>query len=383
MLILALGGLHRNATLKEQALSSMTDALFTPFTVKQLKLANRIVMAPMTRSFSPGGIPGPDVAAYYRRRAEGGVGLIVTEGTYIPHSSSGFDLRVPHLYGDEALAGWREVVNNVHGAGGKIFPQLWNVGMAYDPPAGVRALGPSGLKKPGEPAGEPMTQADINTVIEAYGTAAANAKDLGFDGIEIHGAHGYLIDQFFWEGTNQRTDQYGGDLVSRTRFGVEVVKKVRRRTGPDFPLALRFSQWKLQNFDAKLARTPAELGAFLEPLCDAGVDLFHCSTRRFWEPEFEDSNLNLAGWTKKLTGRPTITVGSVTLGDDFTKSFATNESAAIMGIDELLARLEHGEFDLVAIGRSLIVNPSWPVQVRKGALSELRPFDRTVLSQLV
>jgi 2,4-dienoyl-CoA reductase-like NADH-dependent reductase (Old Yellow Enzyme family) len=359
-----------------------TAALFAPFAIKQLKLANRIVMAPMTRSFSPGGIPGPDVAAYYRRRAEGGVGLIVTEGTYIPHPSSGFDPRVPHLYGDEGLAGWREVVRQVHDAGGKIFPQLWHVGMAYDPTAGVRALGPSGLKKPGVLAGDPMSQADIDAVIEAYGVAAANSKQVGFDGLELHAAHGYLIDQFFWEGTNQRTDRYGGDLVSRTRFGVEVIQEVRRRVGPDFPLALRFSQWKLQDYDAKLARTPAELGKFLEPLCDAGVDLFHCSTRRFWDPEFEGSDLNLAGWTKKLTGKPTITVGSVTLNDEFTKSFATNETAAIVGIDELLERLERGEFDLVAVGRSLIVNPSWPAQIRSGGLSELRPFNRSVLSQL-
>ncbi|HEY3823011.1 MAG TPA: NADH:flavin oxidoreductase [Bryobacteraceae bacterium] len=363
-----------------------TDALFAPFTLRDLKLANRIVMAPMTRSFSPAGVPGPDVARYYRHRAEGGVGLIVTEGTYIAHPSSGFDPRVPHLYGDAALAGWSEVIRQVHDTGGKIFPQLWHVGMAYDPTDGTRAFGPSGLKKPGEPAdqttSQPMSQADIDAVIQAYGVAAANAKRVGFDGIEIHGAHGYLIDQFFWEGTNQRTDRYGGDMVSRTRFAVEVINEVRRQVGPDFPLALRFSQWKLQDFNAKLAHTPAELSTFLEPLCNAGVDLFHCSTRRFWEPEFPDSNLNLAGWTKKLTGKPTITVGSVTLNEDLTKSFATDHDAAIVGVDELLERLERGEFDLVAVGRSLIANPSWPELIKNGALNELRPFNRTALSQL-
>jgi 2,4-dienoyl-CoA reductase-like NADH-dependent reductase (Old Yellow Enzyme family) len=259
--------------------------------------------------------------------------------------------------------------------------------MVFGPPdanpvEGIRPVGPSGLKKPGELAGEPMTQADIDAVIEAYGSAAANAVQLGFDGIEIHGAHGYLIDQFFWEGTNRRTDKYGGDPASRTRFAVEVIQEVRRRVGPDFPLALRFSQWKLQEFDAKLARNPAELGVFLEPLSDAGVDLFHCSTRRFREPEFAESNLNLAGWTKKLTGKPTITVGSVTLGEDFLKSFRTSDTAAIMGIDELLERIERGEFDLVAIGRSLIANPSWPVKIRNGALGQLKPFNRSELAQL-
>jgi 2,4-dienoyl-CoA reductase-like NADH-dependent reductase (Old Yellow Enzyme family) len=364
------------------------DALFTPFTIKQLNLANRIVMAPMTRSFSPGGVPGPDVADYYRRRAEGGVGLIVTEGTYPPYAAAGFDPRVPRLYGEEALAGWRRVVEAVHDAGGKIFTQLWQVGMVYGPPRnnpaeGVRPVGPSGLKKPGELAGEPMSQADIDAVIEAYAVGAVNAKQLGFDGVEIHAAHGYLIDQFFWKGTNQRTDKYGGDIVSRTRFAVEVIQEVRRRIGSDFPLALRFSQWKLQDYEAKLARTPGELEAFLRPLSDAGVDLFHCSTRRFWLPEFADSNLNLAGWTKKLTGKPTVTVGSVTLGEDFVTSFGTNDTAPIMGIEELLERLERGEFDLVAIGRSLIANPSWPKQIRGGGLSELRPFNRSELAQLV
>jgi 2,4-dienoyl-CoA reductase-like NADH-dependent reductase (Old Yellow Enzyme family) len=366
----------------------MTNALFTPFTLNRLNLANRIVMAPMTRSFSPRGVPGADVAAYYRRRAEGGVGLIITEGTYMPYAAAGFDPRVPRLYGDEALAGWQEVVNRVHDAGGKIFSQLWHVGMVYGPPRnspaeGVRPVGPSGMKKPGELAGEPMSQADIDAVVEAYAVAAGNAKQLGFDGVEIHGAHGYLIDQFFWEGTNQRTDKYGGDIAARTRFAVEIIQEVRRRIGPDFPLGLRFSQWKLQEYEAKLARTPTELEGFLRPLSDAGVDLFHCSTRRFWEPEFEGSNLNLAGWTKKLSGKPTITVGSVTLGDDFVTSFGTNDTASVTGIDELLERLEREEFDLVAIGRSLIANPSWPKQIRTGALSELRPFNRSELAQLV
>lgn len=354
----------------------MPNPLFSPFTLGNLTLPNRIVMAPMTRSFSPNGVPGPDVAAYYRRRAEGGVGLIMTEGTYPPHPAAGFDPRVPRFYGDQALAGWREVVREVHAAGGKIFPQLWHVGIVFGGPYGNPAEGIT-------PVGASMTQPQIDEAIAAYGTAAASAKQLGFDGVELHGAHGYLIDQFFWEGTNQRTDRYGGDLVSRTRFAVEVIQEVRRRIGTDFPLCLRFSQWKLQDFDAKLARTPAELEAFLTPLADAGVDLFHCSQRRFWEPEFGDSTLNLAGWTKKLTGKPTITVGSVTLGDEFVKSFRTDETAAVTGIDELVERLARGEFDLVAIGRSLIANPALARIIQTGALSELHPFHRSALAELV
>ena len=146
---------------------------------------------------------------------------------------------------------------------------------------------------------------------------------------------------------------------------------------------LRFSQWKMQDYAAKLARTAQELDTLLQPLAAAGVDIFHCSTRRFWEPEFPGSRLNLAGWTKKLTGKPTITVGSVTLNEEFTTTFRTDEGAAITGIDELIERLERGEFDLVAVGRSLIVNPDWPLLVRRGAIDALKPFQRDVLKELV
>jgi 2,4-dienoyl-CoA reductase-like NADH-dependent reductase (Old Yellow Enzyme family) len=362
-----------------------TAVLFQPFTFKHLTLANRIVMAPMTRSKSPGGVPGADVAAYYRRRAEGDVGLIVTEGTYIPHSAAGFQPAVPRFYGDEALAGWKRVVDEVHAAGGKIFPQIWHVGLSARPgmQADPNAVGPSGMDKPGEQIREPMTQAEIDTVIRAYGEAAASAERLGFDGVEIHGAHGYLIDQFFWEETNHRTDKYGGDLLKRTRFAVEVIEEIRRNVSRDYPVCLRFSQWKLLDYSAKLAKTPQELESFLEPLCAAGVDIFHCSQRRFWEPEFEGSSLNLAGWTKKLSGKPVIAVGSVTLSNEFTTSTRNPEKAEVTGIDELLDRMERGEFDLIAIGRALIVNPSWPALVQRGALDELQPFQRDVLQQLV
>ena len=261
--------------------------LFEPFVLGNLKLPNRIVMAPMTRSKSPGGIPGADVAAYYRRRAEGGTGLIITEGTFIPHAQAGVDPAVPRFHGEEALAGWKQVADEVHAARGRIFPQLWHIG-SFVP----NGLSPSGWHKPGERNGDPATVEEIQAAVEAFGIAAESARKLGFDGVELHGAHGYLIDQFFWDGTNQRTDLYGGSLTARTHFAVEVIREVRRRVGPAFPVVLRFSQWKLQDFEARLAKTPQELETFLEPLAEAGVDIFHCSTRRFWEPEFQGSALS-------------------------------------------------------------------------------------------
>ena len=157
---------------------------------------------------------------------------------------------------------------------------------------------------------------------------------------------------------------------------------IRQRVGPDYVIIQRFSQWKLQDYGAKLAHTPDELETFLGPLVDAGVDMFHCSTRRFWEPEFEGSNLNLAGWSKKLTGKPSITVGSVGLkGGDFLHAFK-GESSEVGEFGELEARLVRDEFDLVAVGRALIADPEWPIKVRDERFAELVPFSPTALAVL-
>ncbi|MBI1210608.1 MAG: 12-oxophytodienoate reductase [Alphaproteobacteria bacterium] len=358
--------------------------LFTPFKLKGLTLPNRIVMAPMTRSRSPSQIPGEDVAAYYRRRAEGGVGLIITEGTAPAHPVALNDHNVPNFHGDEALAGWAKVLKEVKKAGGHIMPQLWHTGLMRKPGQGPNAhlpgMGPSGLARPGKKVGEPMTAQEIDEVIEGYAISSRHAKELGFDGVEIHGAHGYIVDQFFWDGTNERDDVYGGDMIKRTKFATDVIRAVRAAVGPDFPVILRWSQWKQQDFTVKLAPTPQALEKFLEPLTAAGVDCFHCSTRRFWEPEFEGSTLNLAGWTKKLTGLPTITVGSVGLNEDFITTFA-GKASEVATLDHLIEMFERGEFDLVAVGRALIVNPNWANMVKAGKHEELVPYHPEALAK--
>ncbi|MFB9329892.1 NADH:flavin oxidoreductase [Paenibacillus aurantiacus] len=355
-----------------------TAALFEPFESAGFKLANRVVMAPMTRGFSPNGVPGQDVADYYRRRAENGVGLIVTEGTLINHPAAGASPNWPSFHGEEALQGWANVVKAVHEAGGRIIPQLWHVGMARkvgsEPNPEAPPVGPSGLDLEGNPVNEPLSEEEIGALVAAFAQAAADAKRVGFDGIELHGAHGYLIDQFFWERTNRRTDRYGGDLVQRTAFAAEVIRACRAAVGPEFPIVLRFSQWKSSDYTAKLAATPEELEQFLTPLVEAGVDVFHCSTRRFWEPEFEGSELNLAGWTKKLTGKPVISVGSVGLDGDFMDYFRKGASSEVERIDGLLDRLEAGEFDLIAVGRALLADPAWAAKIRDGRNDELVPF---------
>ena len=360
------------------------DSLFEPFVIKGLALKNRIVMAPMTRAHSPQGIPTADVASYYRRRAENEVGLIITEGTVVERPAAASDPSVPHFYGD-ALPAWGEVLHQVHGAGGKIAPQLWHVGAQRDarhPQYQPQPIdSPSGLAAPGVAVGEPMTDSAIADTISAFGAAAAAARRLGFDAVELHGAHGYLMDQFFWAGTNVRMDHWGGASVKeRARFAAAVVSAVRVAIGPDMPLILRLSQWKIGNFEVKIGRTPEELQAWLEPLAAAGVDLFHCSQRRYWEPEFAGSDLNFAGWAKKLTGKPSITVGSVGLSGEFIGSFRGEKSEST-GVDELVRRLERGDFDLVAVGRALLGDPAWARKIRGGE-SALQAFDPQALATL-
>jgi 2,4-dienoyl-CoA reductase-like NADH-dependent reductase (Old Yellow Enzyme family) len=359
--------------------SRAAQILSRPITLNGLTVPNRIAMAPMTRMFSPGGIPGEDVRDYYARRAAAGVGLIVTEGTYVGHPSAGESDRVPRFHGEEQLAGWAKVTEAVHEAGGTIVPQLWHIGMvrkAGKPPfPEAPAMGPSGLVTAGaEPTGKAMTQQDIDDVVAAFAQAAADAERIGFDGVEIHGAHGYLVDQFLWEGTNRRTDAYGGDPVARTTFAAEIVAAVREKVSPEFPVIFRFSQWKMHDYTARLAETPDELEAILTPLAAAGVDVFHASTRRYWLPEFDGSDLNLAGWAKKLTGKQVITVGSVGLDGEFTDSFR-GEGAPVKNIDNLLDRLEADEFDMVAVGRALLQDPEWAAKVLQGRFDELKPYD--------
>ncbi|MFS2140565.1 NADH:flavin oxidoreductase [Duganella sp. Dugasp56] len=366
-----------------------TNVLFRPLTIKSLTLKNRIVMAPMTRTFSPGGVPTPANAAYYQRRAAGQVGLILSEGTVVDRPASRNDPNIPFFHGEAALAGWKGVIDAVHGAGGRMGPQLWHTGAAryseWEPEAPVES--PSGLDAPGAARGVAMSDSAIADTIAAFAKAAADAKRLGFDTVEIHGAHGYLIDQFFWSGTNLRTDQYGGATIrQRSRFAREIVAAVRKAVGPDFPIILRVSQWKQQDLSVRLAETPAAMTDWLLPLVEAGVDVLHCSQRRFWEPEFPEidgeNGLNCAGWAKKLTGATTISVGSVGLDGDVLNAFS-GKGSGIMSLDRLIERMARDEFDLIAVGRALISDPNWTAKIQSNNYESLKGFDAASLAELV
>jgi len=371
--------------------------LFQPLSVRSLHLPNRTVMAPMGRMFAVDGVPSPEAAAYYRRRAEGEVGLVITEATGVDHPLSADHPGVPVMYGDEAIAAWKVIVDEVHAAGGRIIPQLFHQGMLRGgglADGTVPSLRPSGtIGVPGrtsyspkfiEEASSPttpMTDSDIQDVIDAFSRSARTAVALGFDGIAIHGAHGYIIDSFLWGESNTRTDSYGGDHRARTALAVEVIKAVREATGPDLPVFFRFSQHKSSNYDARIAETPQELEQILGPIADAGIDVIDASMRRFYQPAFEGSDLNLAGWAKKLTGKPAVVVGSIGLNNSATETFLKEDSAAADNIPQLIERFGTGEFDLVSIGRSLIGDSHFVSKLRAGR--PFTPFHRGLLDTLV
>jgi 2,4-dienoyl-CoA reductase-like NADH-dependent reductase (Old Yellow Enzyme family) len=384
-------------------MNPLVAPLFQPLQIRGVTLKNRVVMAPMTRGFSPGGIPGSDVAAYYRRRVEGETGLLITEGVGIDHPAALGDAglnecNLPHMYGAEALAGWRRVVAGVHEAGGIIFPQLWHQGVMRKAGTGPNpetpSCRPSGLWGPmgrtTSLAAEdvaafavpttPMTDNEIADAIAAYGRSAAHAADVGFDGIAVHGAHGYLPDNFLWEETNRRSDRWGGDRARRAQFAVEVVKTIRAAIGSSRPIVFRFSQWKQQDFRARLANTPLELEEVLGPLAAAGVDVFDASVRYFNRAEFDGSSLNLAGWAKKVTGKLSMAVGGVGLDKGYYDSQRDGASRPAHNFEPLLERFARGEFDLVEVGRSLLHDPQWTYKVRVGG--DLQPFSEESLKVL-
>ena len=382
-------------------MSSRIDPLLEPITVCGVTLPNRLIMSPMTRGASPNGVPGADVAAYYARRAAGGVGTIFTESVFVDDKGTmgkfgleGDNTRPnpwPLMFGEAPLAGWRGVVDAVHAAGGKIFPQLMHLGVQRSPAkdeswATIDISSPSGLfGTPEETAALPpeaqaafsgedkaMTEAEVLSVIAAFASAAAGAKSVGFDGIALHGGHGYLIDNFMRAETNRRTDKWGGDHLGRMRFPVELVRAVRAAIGDAMPISFRFSQWTHHNLDAQLFPTRAILEDILGALSDAGVDIFEASARAFTDTVFEGDDRNLAALTREITGKPTVMLGGTGVYREKYDS-ALVPPKVIDNIDEVMERYRRGEFDMLAIGRSLLNDANFVQKIVRG--EPFAPFD--------
>jgi 2,4-dienoyl-CoA reductase-like NADH-dependent reductase (Old Yellow Enzyme family) len=384
--------------------ASLIAPLLQPLSIRGMTIPNRLVMAPMTRSFCPEGLPGAENIAYYRRRAEGELGMIVTEAIGTDHPAAIGDAGMgehdlPLFNGPASVDAWRAVVDAVHDAGSVIVPQVWHQGVLRLPGSppfpDVPSFSPSGrygdvtktdpwFRAKGEILSRPgriPTDAEIVEVLDSFGSAAEHAVAAGFDGFAIHGAHGYLIDAFLWGETNLRTDRWGGDLRARTLFAVELIRRVRRVIGEDRPLIYRFSQWKQQDYRAKLAESPAELEQILGPLADAGVDLFDASVRYFDTPAFPGSDLSLAGWAKKLTGKLSGAVGGVGFDKGMYDTFENKPTGASNNLPRVLRRFEAGEFDVVSVGRAILNDPAWVGKAKRG--EPFAPFDQEMLKRLI
>ncbi|KEI69405.1 hypothetical protein [Endozoicomonas elysicola] len=365
-----------------------TSVLFTPFACGKLQLPNRIVMAPMTRNFADNWLPTVEMGEYYRRRAEGGTGFIISECTAINHRASNAYEGVPIFYGQAALEQWKKIVDQVHVAGGKFAAQIWhsgperrsNIGPAY----GELGVGPVDVFEEGERVVRGLEKAEIQEIIDSFAQAAHDAESIGCDAVEIHGAHGYLIDKFLWHRSNQRSDEYGGELINRLKLAVEVVRAIRNSVSEMFPVIFRFSQWKVDDYSAHTALTRGDLAVIIRALSEAGVDIFHVSTRRFWEPAFNDGPETLAHLFKKLSGKPVIAVGSISLN----RPLILAPSGQFIGaettcnLEPLLSSMQNEEFDLCAIGRSLVANPDWANKVWQCDFESLRPFSAELLNEL-
>jgi 2,4-dienoyl-CoA reductase-like NADH-dependent reductase (Old Yellow Enzyme family) len=357
--------------------------LLQPLDIRRMHLKSRFVMPGMQRMWCVEGAPDHRLREYYRRRIIGGAALVISESCAINHPSATKDPTFAQISPVTKKA-WRAVIDTVHEAGGCIFLQLWHQGAVNYGGDAERnpdfvALSPSGFSHPGEVFGRAATVAELHSIRDAFVQGAIDAQEIGADGIELHSCHGFLLDQFLWPRTNVRTDQYGGPAIAdRAAFPAEVAAAVRQAVGPDLVISMRISQWKESDYDAKIVETPGELGQLIPLLRSAGVDIFHVSTRRFWSPEWDGSDLGLAGWVKSCTDAAVIAVGSIGLDIDVMATL-TGEEAQPTGasrIDELVRRFRRGDFDLVSVGRSQIGDPDWVAKMRDGRIPDIRAFRR-------
>ncbi|SFX54528.1 N-ethylmaleimide reductase [Thermoactinomyces sp. DSM 45891] len=329
--------------------------LFDPIQIGAWSLRNRIAMAPMTRCFANDetGVVGSEVVEYYRKRAADGIGLIITEGIVISPRAKG-NPGVPGIYTKEQIDSWKPVTEAVHKEGGTIIAQIWHVGrMSHHQLAGGKMpQAPSAIAAKGDvprfrkpyDIPEKMTLDDIQEVINQYAQAAKNAMEAGFDGVEIHGAHGYLIDQFTYEFANERIDQYGGDLKQRLTFMKEVVRAVIEAIGADKTL-LRFSALKGDNPTYMWGNPEEAIETFVNMFREVGLMMIHPSTMDYTQVISEGKNFHQL--VRKYWDGIMVGVGG-------------------LNPKEAETSLQEGTIDVAAFGRPLIANPDFVHRLKHG-----------------
>ncbi|WP_280438424.1 NADH:flavin oxidoreductase [Nocardia carnea] len=348
--------------------------VLSPARIGNLRLRNRAAVAPMSRVSTAGdGVPTAAMAEYYARFAAGGFGLIITEGTYTDERFSQAYPDQPGIVTAEQVAGWRRVTDAVHAADGSIALQLMHAGALVqgnrhtDRTIAPSAVSPKGAKMPAYGGEGPFalpdaaSRADIRDLVAGFAFAAGQARAAGFDAVEIHGANGYLIDQFLTDYTNLRDDEYGGDPAGRVRFAVEVVEAVRAAVGTEFPVGLRLSQTKVNDFGYRWSGA-VEAETIFRAVAAAGVDYLHLASegRDWYDTATLDTGETITRLARYITGLPVLANGGMHAPD--------------------LARtvLDEGHADLVTLGRGALANPDWPQVIA----ADTRPveFDRALLT---
>ncbi len=332
----------------------MTTDLFSPINIGSIALKNRIVMAPLTRNRAgEGNVPGKMNVEYYAQRAS--AGLIITEATPVSEMAHGYPA-TPGIHTEAQIAGWKQVVDAVHGRGGKIVLQLWHVGRISHPsllPGNALPVAPSAIK----PAGQAFTYqglqefvtpralelAEIPGIIEEYAQATRNALAAGFDGVEIHGANGYLLDQFLRDGTNKRTDQYGGSMENRARLLLEVTQAVVNVAGAD-KVGVRISPLNPFN-DIADSNPQAMFNHVAEALSPFGLAYLHVVEGGMGGSDLPDFDF-------------------IALREHFDGPYMANLAYTR---DKANAAIAAGNVDLVAFGVPFIANPDLVERFAKGA----------------
>lgn len=345
--------------------------LFTPLKVGSLLLRNRLAVAPMTRvSAEADGRANARMADYYEAFAKGGFGLVITEGLYTDAAYSQGYLFQPGLSDDSQRDAWRPVVERVHSHGARVFAQLMHAGALSqgnrhrDQTRGPSALRPKGQQMAfyrgrGEyPVPVPLSTDELAQAVGGFACAAVRARDAGFDGVELHGANGYLLDQFLSEGINLRQDRYGGDVHGRLRLLVEVVEAVRHAVGRDFVVGVRISQGKVNDLTHKWSGE-AEAAAIFGALGGLPIDYVHTTEHEAWRPAF-DSGASLAAIARRHVRVPVLANG------------------ALHDPEQAVGMLKRGEADFVSLGRGALTHADWPRRVAEAR--PLEPFDRGLLS---
>lgn len=354
----------------------MTDAsyphLFQPGRIGSLEIKNRMVTAPMTRvSADPDGVPNPPMIDYYRAYGEGGFGLVITEGTYIDETHAQGYRNQPGIANERHVEGWRPIVEAVHATGTPIFQQLIHAGALIQESASDRgAIAPSAIQPKGEklpfyygegPFDVPaeISEGQIEETVNGFADAARRSLEAGFDGVEIHGANGYIVDQFLTTYTNQRTDGFGGSLDNRLRFPAAVLRAVVEAVGDRGQVGIRISQTKVNDFEHVWEGGVDDARMVFSTLAAENPDYIHISTHKGLETVF-GTDRHLADYAKEYSGLTIVACG------------ALNDPERADGI------VARGEADFTAMAKGALADPSLPSKV--GAGIEPIPFDRGMIS---